>query len=102
MAAVTPVPAAVTPASPAGTLRAAAERLRDTAGCNGYALNCDSSGLLHMVALLLRARPLLADWLDGAARDAEEIGPDPQAVAVARAVLGETEALDRLLGGEQR
>jgi hypothetical protein len=28
----------------------------------------------------------LADWLDSAARDAVEIGPDPHAVAVARAI----------------
>lgn len=31
----------------------------------------------------------LADWLDSAAVDAETIGPDPSAVAVARAVLRE-------------
>jgi hypothetical protein len=30
----------------------------------------------------------LADWLDSAARDAHEIGPDPHALAAARAVLG--------------
>lgn len=31
----------------------------------------------------------LADWLDSAARDAEEIGPDPFALRAARAVLRE-------------
>ena len=31
----------------------------------------------------------LADWLDSAAEDAEQIGPDPHALAVARSVLGE-------------
>lgn len=31
----------------------------------------------------------LALWLDDAARDAVEIGPDPYAVGMARAVLGE-------------
>lgn len=30
----------------------------------------------------------LATWLESAARDAREIGPDPHALAVARAVLG--------------
>ena len=30
----------------------------------------------------------LARWLRSAARDAREIGPDPHAVAVARAILG--------------
>ena len=30
----------------------------------------------------------LAAWLESAARDAREIGPDPHALAVARAVLG--------------
>ncbi|MFI5473168.1 hypothetical protein ACIA6D_23375 [Streptomyces cacaoi] len=30
----------------------------------------------------------LAEWLESAARDAQEIGPDPHALAVARAVLG--------------
>jgi hypothetical protein len=29
---------------------------------------------------------LLADWLDSAAEDAEQIGPDPHALAVARAI----------------
>ena len=33
----------------------------------------------------------LADWLDSAARDAEHIGPDPHALAVARAVLGSSD-----------
>lgn len=31
----------------------------------------------------------LADWLDSAAEDAEQIGPDPRALATARAILGE-------------
>lgn len=31
----------------------------------------------------------LAYWLDSAAEDAEQIGPDPHALAVARAILGE-------------
>lgn len=31
----------------------------------------------------------LADWLNSAAGDAEQIGPDPHALAVARALLGE-------------
>jgi len=30
----------------------------------------------------------LADWLDSDARDAREIGPDPHALAVARAING--------------
>jgi len=30
----------------------------------------------------------LADWLDSAAIDAEQIGPDPHALAVARAING--------------
>ena len=30
----------------------------------------------------------LADWLESAARDAEQIGPDPFAVALARQLLG--------------
>jgi hypothetical protein len=33
----------------------------------------------------------LADWLDSAAIDAEQIGPDPHALAVARAILGTQE-----------
>ncbi len=33
----------------------------------------------------------VADWLESAARDAEEIGPDPAALAVARTFLGEPE-----------
>jgi hypothetical protein len=36
----------------------------------------------------------LADWLDSAAEDAEQIGPDYHALAVARQILGDT--------GEQR
>ncbi|MFE6868343.1 hypothetical protein ACFVFS_17475 [Kitasatospora sp. NPDC057692] len=32
---------------------------------------------------------LVADWLDSAATDAEMVGPDVQALAVARAVLGQ-------------
>jgi len=31
---------------------------------------------------------LLAEWLDSAAEDAEQIGPDPHAVATARAING--------------
>ncbi|MFD5384320.1 hypothetical protein ACFWMG_04985 [Streptomyces sp. NPDC127074] len=31
----------------------------------------------------------LADWLDSAADDAEQVGPDPHALAVARQILGE-------------
>jgi hypothetical protein len=30
----------------------------------------------------------LADWLDSAAEDAEQIGPDPHAIATARAING--------------
>lgn len=30
----------------------------------------------------------LADWLESAARDARKIGPDPHALAVARAITG--------------
>lgn len=33
---------------------------------------------------------LFADWLDSAAEGAEQIGPDPHAVAVARQILGTT------------
>lgn len=31
---------------------------------------------------------LLADWLDSAAEDAQQVGPDPHALAVARQILG--------------
>ncbi|MGV9803900.1 hypothetical protein ACWDTP_38265 [Mycobacterium sp. NPDC003449] len=34
----------------------------------------------------------LADWLDAAAEDAEQVGPDPRAVAVARRILGDDRA----------
>lgn len=33
----------------------------------------------------------LADWLDSAAEDAKQIGPDPHALAVARAINGDQE-----------
>jgi hypothetical protein len=33
---------------------------------------------------------VLAEWLDSAAKDAEQIGPDPHALAVARQINGTT------------
>lgn len=41
----------------------------------------------YMAAVHPRVGELLAKWLDSAAEDAEQIGPDPNAVAVAREIL---------------
>jgi hypothetical protein len=65
----TPTPGS---SDPAETMRAAAARLRDPYRCNSDP----------------RADRTLADWLDAAARDAEEVGPDYRAERVAAAVLG--------------
>lgn len=120
MAAVTPVPATVTPVSPAGTLRAAATKLRTlladpelTAGPwlsldRGDRLLRDQPGDEDQAPVYVVNEPMtnganadyiaamhpgvgvaLALWLDDAARDAVEIGPDPYALGVARLVLGE-------------
>lgn len=59
--------------SPAGLLVRAAKLLRDT----GADLPNPGFGLA------------LADWLESAAEEAELIGPDYRAVAVARAILGD-------------
>jgi len=71
--------------TPTDELRAAAEALRPTPG--------DKSQLvaIRIPAGVDAGAPLsavLADWLDSAARDAREIGPDPHALAVARAING--------------
>ncbi|MFF5445447.1 hypothetical protein [Streptomyces sp. NPDC012888] len=58
--------------TPAAELRAAATRLREHA----------------TEAYLALIGPALADWLDDAATDAEMIGHNPHALAVARAILG--------------
>lgn len=42
----------------------------------------------HMAAMGPTVGLTLADWLDSAAEDAEQIGPDPHALAVARAING--------------
>ena len=60
-------------------LRAAAQKLR-TARFTG-AMTTTPAG-----AALVCARNPLANWLDSAAVDAEQIGPDPHALATARAI----------------
>lgn len=44
---------------------------------------------LHVAAWDPRTAHLVADWLESAAVDAEQIGADFRAVAVARALVGE-------------
>ena len=47
--------------------------------------------LEYIAALHPGVGTALADWLDSAAEDAEQIGPSPHALAVARAVLGSSD-----------
>jgi hypothetical protein len=58
-----------------------------------YVCDAESAGHAAHIASWHPAVALaVADWLESAARDAEMIGPDPAALAVARAFLGEAQA----------
>lgn len=86
----------MTHTAPEAELRAAVDRLRDDRNCSGYSVDCDSSELLDMIRVLLRARAPLADWLeheitryDPAAGIQESDGSHRVALAAARAVNAE-------------
>lgn len=70
-------------------------RSADDARPVGEACGCCSVGTIDertadwIAALSPAVAPHLEAWLRSAADDAEEIGPDPWAVAFARALLGE-------------
>lgn len=49
---------------------------------------CDTADADYIAAMHPGVGKALADWLNSAAEDAEQIGPDPHAVAVARAING--------------
>ncbi|MBI0300462.1 hypothetical protein JBE04_39910 [Streptomyces sp. PRKS01-29] len=49
---------------------------------------CDTANADYMAAMHPGVGETLAGWLDSAAVDAEQIGPDPGALAVARQILG--------------
>jgi hypothetical protein len=49
----------------------------------------ERSGNAYLIAALRNAAEPLAAWLDDAAREAEEIGPNYHALAVANALLNE-------------
>jgi len=66
---------------PADELRTAADKLRQMRFPTAMTATSNT-------AALIGARLPLADWLDSAAIDAEQIGPDPHALAVARAING--------------
>lgn len=71
--------------TPAEELRSAAARLRDDRNCDNQDLHSESSELLAMVAVLLRAREPLAAWLERAAKHYEG------AVTAATQVWGDVE-----------
>ncbi|HET6636800.1 MAG TPA: hypothetical protein VFH77_17415 [Streptomyces sp.] len=52
--------------TPTEELRTAATRLRNDHNTSGYTLHCDSSELLDMIRVLLRARGPLIGWLEDA------------------------------------
>ncbi|MDX3230566.1 hypothetical protein [Streptomyces sp. ME19-01-6] len=70
----------MTDQTPAALLRAAAETVRHWAA--------DATFDPWVPGVVARFGPELAEWLDGAAVDAEEVGADPHALAVARKILG--------------
>ena len=54
---------------------------------------------VDLVSVLREAAAPLVAWLRSAAEAAPEIGDDPRALAVARAILGEAKEVPRELGG---